>query len=242
MKFLFLVSLLSQLLFSATSAQIEEYLSLSKADSELIAIEQVFDGMRSDEDNSSQEINQIYTLYLEEHLSSNELETLLELYRTPIMQRYIVEMDGVISKDEMNIFINSLEENPLTTERLDIIENILKHTVNDKQILSFYGSMTQRYRVKSKKGDEEKNATKEPTKQEQAFLDMMKKGARENLLYGTQVLSIEEMRELNSALNSSIISKASKVESDAMLHVMNVFIQSIASKPKKQIKENNQSL
>jgi len=242
MKNIFILSLLSTLLFSSTSEQIEAYLTLSKTDSELIAIEQVFDGMRADEDNSTQEINQIYSLYLEEHLSSNEVEELLALYRTPIMQRYVIEMDiGELPVDEMKIFLSSLKETPLSTQRLDIIDNILKHTVNDEQILAFYASMTQRYQPKKEKNSSEKNATKKPTKREKKFLEMMKKDAKNSLLYGTQVLSIEEMNELNTALKSTIISKASQVESSAMVHVMNAFIQGIVAEPKTST-ENNESL
>lgn len=57
-----------------------------------------------------------------------------------------------------------------------------------------------------------------------------------------QVLSIEEMRELKSALTSSILSKASKVESGAMVYVMNLFIQGISSEPKPTNQESNSTL
>ena len=235
MKKLFFIPFLSSLLFSASSEQVEQYLTVSKADAQLVAIEQVFDSMRQKqkrEDNNTQEINQIYRNYLEEHLSSNEIEKLLELYRTPIMQRYVVEMDmGEIPKSEMQNFLKTIEEEPLSTERLDIIEDILEHTIDDKQILAFYKSMTQRYQKKSDK-EADKNSTKEPTKEEQRYLDMMKQGTKNSLLYGTQVFSIEEMKELDNALKSSILSKASKVESEAMVHVMNEFIQGITSQPK----------
>ena len=241
MKKLFLISLLSSLLFSATSEQIEQYLSISKADAQLVSIEQVFDSMRQNqerEDNDTQEINQIYRGYLEEHLSSNELEELLALYRTPIMQRYVVEMESSISKEDMDAFLKDLEENPWSTERLEIIDNILNLTVKEEEIFTFYQAMTQRYR----KTSTDNNKTKEPTKQEQQYVDMMKKGAKEELLYGLQVLSIEEMRELKSALASSILSKASKVESGAMVHVMNQFIKGITSEPKSTNQDSNRTL
>ena len=228
-----------QLLFAATSEQIEEYLSISKADRELIEIEQAFDSMRKAEDNSSQEISQIYELYLEEHLSSNEIEELLTLYRTPIMQRYVVEMDMVdIPKEEMETFLLSLKENPLSTERSEIINNILKHTIDEKQIVAFYKSMTQRYQPKNKKINNDKNKTKEVDNKEEKFLNMMKRSAKNNLLYGTQVLSLEEMNELDTALESSILTKVLKVESDAMIHVMNTFIQGISSEPIKEEEAN----
>ena len=70
---------------------------------------------------------------------------------------------------------------------------------------------------------------------------MMKESAKNSLLYGTQVLSIEEMNELNTALKSSIISKVTKVESEAMIHVMDSFITNMVSKPKSIPKENKES-
>ena len=243
MKKLFLISLFSSLLFSASSEQIEQYLSISKADAQLVSIEQVFDSMRQNqerEDNNSQEINQIYRKYLEEHLSSNELEELLALYRTPIMQRYVVEMESSISKEDMSAFLKDLEENTLTTKRLDIVDNILKLTVKEDEILAFYKSMTQRYRKASKKSDN--NQTIKPTKQEQQYVEMVKEGTKNELLYGLQVLSIEEMKELKSALESAVISKASKIESEAMIHVMNQFIQGITSKPQAKVQETNSTL
>jgi len=231
-KILFLL-LISHTLFSATPQEIESYLSISKKDREIIQIEQVFDSMRASEDNSTQEINQIYSLYLEEHLSSDELQTILVLYRTPIMQRYVIETDtGELPAQEMKEFLQTLKETPLTTERLDIVENILKHTLDEKQMLAFYNSMTQRYQLS-------KNKDTNRTKKELAFVEMMKSDAKNRLLYGTQVLEIEEMRELDNALQSSIISKVSKVQSDAMIYVMDTFIKNIVAKPLKNNEQNS---
>ena len=238
---LLLTSLLC-LSWSATQEQVMNYLSLSKADRELIEIEQVFDNMRQNldtEDNSSNEINQRYSEYLQEHLSDNEMEELIQLYQTPIMQRFVTEMDLVdIPQEEMENFLLSLKEEPLEGERQDIIDEIVKLTVKDEEVINFYKSMTQRYgsrqKEKSPNTNKENNST-QYTPQEQQFLEGMKKGAKNALLYGTQVLGMEEMSELRQALKSSIISKASNVESEAMIDVMDNFIQNIRSKPK----ENN---
>jgi len=242
-NFFFLTVILGQLLFASTQEQIEQYLSISKSDNELIQIEQVFDSMRQDvesDNNNTQEINQIYKEYLQEHLSNNEADNLLALYRTPIMQRYVIEMESsTVSQEDMRAFLEDVKENPLSSEREDIIEEILKVTVNDKQVLAFYKSMTQRYTPIKKQED---NSTKKMSKQEERYLEMMKKGTRNALLYGTQVLSNEEMHELNKALHSSILSKTAKIESEAMVYVMNGFIKSITSKPKVKKSEKEKNL
>ena len=242
-KLIWISTLASTLLFASTSKQVEAYLSLSHADRELIEIELMFDSMKNSletkEDNSSKEMAQVYQEYLETHISKNEMDKLLELYRTPIMRRYVVEMDTIeIPKEEMNSFLNSLEETPLSSERMDIIDNLVTSLFDEESLLKFYDTMTQRYR--SKKSENRKTSTdKEPSKQEKAFLKSMKEGLKNELLYGTQVLSMEEMKELNSTMKKGIMLKVSKIESEALSSIMNQFIQRITSDIKK--KDDNQS-
>jgi hypothetical protein len=102
--------------------------------------------------------------------------------------------------------------------------------------------MMQRYFPKQKSNqsnkikniNEEKNETKQKLIiEKQIFLDIMKKAIKEELLYGTQVLSLEEMKKINKIIKSSVITKAKKVENEAIIHIMNSFIRNILSEPKK---------
>jgi len=239
--FFFLSSLT---LFSASNEQILQYLSLSQSDQQLIAIEQVFDSMRqtqernesNEENESTSQVSIVYQEYLEEHLSSMEIEEILALYRQPIMQRYVSEVKTfTVNDDDMDAFLESLKEEPLTTEREDIVDEIVKVVINEKLQLNFYRSMMQRY---VQKADENSSTSKENnetkmTPREQSYIDSMKKALKEHLLYGSQVFSIEEMKELKEAISSSIFSKIKRVENEALVQIMNDYIRGVVSKPKR---------
>jgi len=239
-KIVILSSFLSTLSFCATSQQVDQYMSLTHSDRTLIEIENMFsnlsDTINLADDNSSEEITLEYQIYLGKHLSEDEMDELLALYSKPVMQLYVNEMDMVdIPQEEMENFLLTLKEEPLSSERQDIIDELLKSIINEELLLDFYRSMMQRYPNTNENNqsiEKESNNTKNPTKKEQMFLDIMKKGIEQELLYGTQVLSIEEMKQINNLIKSSVVSKARKVENEAIVNIMNDFIKRILSKPK----------
>jgi len=246
-KIVILFSLFSTFVFSATSQQIDQYMSTTHSDRALIEIENMFsnlsDTMDLSDDNISEQITLDYQIYLGKHISEDEIEELLALYRKPIMQQYINEMDMVdIPNEEMENFLLTIKEEPLSTERQDIIDELLKTIVNEELLLNFYESMMQRYPTKSdsnqsKEKEKESNSTKNPTEEEKKFLNIMKKGIEQELLYGTQVLSLEEMKKVNEVMKSSVITKARRVENEAIINIMNNFITRIISQPKEAEKK-----
>ena len=240
-------------LIGATTEQIGQYLSLSQSERQVIAIEQVFDSMRqTQEQNESVKSNEstsqvgiVYQEYLEDHISSNEIEEMLALYRIPAMERYVSEVKILtINDDDMNAYLESLKETPLSNEREDIIDEIVSKVVNEKLQLDFYRSMMQRYVQNTDNNTTQKNEDKNETKvtpREQSFVDSMKKSVKNRLLYGTQVFSLEEMNELENAIKSGIFSKVKRVENEALIQIMNDYIQGVASKPKRLKEDKKKS-
>ena len=245
-KIIILLTLCTNLIFSATSEQVDQYMGLSHSDRVLMEIEKMFsnlsESMETSDENRSNELTLDYQIYIGKHISDNEMDELLTLYRKPIMQQYVNEMDMVeIPKEEMTDFLNALKENPLSTERQEIVDELLKTIVNEELLLNFYTNMMQRYQVKDDnnqtKKRESNSSKKIRTKEEQQFIDIMKSGIRQDILYGTQVLSLEEMKKVNNIMQSSIMRKITKIENEAIIEIMNNFIKSIVSKPKTQKKK-----
>jgi len=245
-KIIILLTLCTNLIFSATSEQVDQYMGLSHSDRVLMEIEKMFsnlsESMETSDENRSNELTLDYQIYIGKHISDNEMDELLTLYRKPIMQQYVNEMDMVeIPKEEMTDFLNALKENPLSTERQEIVDELLKTIVNEELLLNFYTNMMQRYQVKDDnnqtKKRESNSSKKIRTKEEQQFIDIMKSGIRQDILYGTQVLSLEEMKKINNIMQSSIMRKITKIENEAIIEIMNNFIKSIVSKPKTQEKK-----
>ncbi|CAA6817155.1 MAG: Unknown protein [uncultured Sulfurovum sp.] len=245
-KILVLFILTLQTLFSATSKEILDYLSLSHSEEEVLGIEQVFNSMRQSQENnesnaSTTQVSIVYQEYLEEHISSHEINKLLALYRTPIMNRYVAEVENFnITQDDMNAFLASLKEEPLLSEREEIVNHIVQVLVNEALQLNFYRSMMQRYTDKnsSSQSNNEKNETKMTTK-EKGYINAMKISSKNKLLYGSQVFSLEEMNELKDAIDSSIFKKIKRVENEALVQIMNDFIRGIVSEPKRPKEKKN---
>ena len=234
-KRILLFALTLQMLLAATHEEILNYLSLSHSEEEVVSMAQVFDAMRQTQENnesnaSTTDVETLYQTYLETHISSSEIAKLLELYRSPIMNRYVTEVKNfTITQEDMDAYLASLKEEPLLSEREEIIEDIVKVIVNEKLQLNFYRSMMQRYRDNNRST---KNNESNMTKREKSYVETIKKTAKNRLLYGTQVFSLEEMQELKSAIESSIFKKIKRVENEALVQIMNNFIRNIISKPK----------
>lgn len=238
-KFILLSTLSLQLLFAATSEQVDQYMTLSHSDRALIEIEQFFENLsqstETSENNQSEQITLAYEIYIGKHISEDEMEDILAIYRKPVMQRYVVEMDTTeIPETEMKEFLLTLEEHPISTERMDIVNKIIDHIIDEETMLTFYKSMMQRYIPQEDNREKERSDTKkrEPNSDEQEFINLMKDATRQELLYGTQVLSMEEMREIHDIFGSTLMSKITKVENEAVIQIMDNFIKLIVSEPK----------
>ncbi|CAA6809781.1 MAG: Unknown protein [uncultured Sulfurovum sp.] len=238
-KILLLLIFIQQALFSASTEEVLEYLSLSHSEQRVLGIEQVFNSMRQSQENnegneSTTQTSIVYQEYLEEHISSNEITELLELYRSPIMNRYVAEVKNFnVNQDDMDAFLASLKEEPLLTEREDIIDGIVKVLVNEELQLNFYRSMMQRYpETNSSTSTDDNESTMSP--REERYVNAMKTSTKNRLLYGSQVFSMEEMSELKDAIDSSMFKKIKRIENEALVGIMNNFIQGIVSEPKRQ--------
>jgi len=234
-KFILLFAITIQMLLAATHEEIVNYLSLSHSEQEVISMAQVFDSIRQTQENnesnaSTTDVETLYQEYLETHISSNEIAKLLKLYRSAIMNRYVAEVKNfTINQEDMDAYLASLKDEPILSEREDIIDDIVNVVINEKLQLNFYRSMMQRY---SENNSSTKTSDNNMTKREESYVDSMKKAAKNRLLYGSQVFSLEEMKELKSAIESSIFKKIKRVENEALVQIMNDFIQNIVSKPK----------
>jgi hypothetical protein len=202
-----------------------------------VSIGQVFDSMRQTQENnesnaSTTDVVIVYQVYLEEHISSNEIADILSLYRLPIMNRYVSEVKNFnINQEDMDAFLASLEEEPLLTEREDIADGIVKVLINEELQLNFYRSMMQRY---AENNSSSENNESNMTPKEESYVNSMKKSSKNQLLYGSQVFSLEEMNELKDAIDSSIFKKIKRVENEALVQIMNNYIQGIVSEPKRK--------
>ncbi len=98
-KYILLTALYTSFLFSATLEQVEQYLSVSSAEEELLSIESQFSSMQnsfSQDENASE--NNTYDMqmlsvrfkdYLQRNLSEDEMDEVLDNYRNVVLLQFV---------------------------------------------------------------------------------------------------------------------------------------------------------
>ena len=221
-KTLLLLLLSFELLFSATPKQIDEYISLSKSDRDLLEIEQMIDQMLpSDSSKNTETIEIKFHEYLEKNLSEQEAIELNKLYRNPLFT-VLIDMDPDMPEEELLEFNRTLQENPLSTERMELNNKIIDGMFNEEMIeymvVKMQNLIAKQFRIP------DSNLTKEDKKE---MLSTMTEALRIPLLYQTQTLSIEELKDLESLSNSALVVKTNKVVLHATLYAMEGFFHDI---------------
>ena len=86
---LFIIILLTQILFSATPEQIERYISISNSEEQLITLESQFSQMQNNINSISKEESSNYDMqflsirfreYLQKNISENEMDEIMKQY------------------------------------------------------------------------------------------------------------------------------------------------------------------
>ena len=89
--------ILSQLLFSATEAQVEQYLQVSSSEEQLITLENQFSQMqnnlnRSSKDESAYDMQLLsirFREYIQKNLSEDEMNDVLKQYRNIVLLKFV---------------------------------------------------------------------------------------------------------------------------------------------------------
>ena len=149
MKKLLIISLLlTQLLFSATPEQVDQYLTVSNAEEELLELESQFSQMQKNfqaSDTNTSEEKETYDMqmlsirfkeYIEKHLSENEMEEILQTYKNVIFLQFI-SASSVKDSDpeEVKSYVETFENNESSAVRMDLVEKI-NTEVNDKESIT----------------------------------------------------------------------------------------------------------
>jgi len=223
-----------QVVFSATPEQVKQFIMLSKSDRDLIEMEQMIDKMLPAEStNNTEKIEIRFQEYLEKNLSEDEITELIKLYKNPLIQE-LYSMDSDLPESELNEFNLSLTENPLSSERLDLNEKLIKNMfdVEDMQMIitGFQNKLLKRMGLKP----EENKITKE---QQEKMVTAVRQKFKLPMLYTTQTMSLDELKNLLEITNMSIMKKSNKVTMKAAMYALESFLDELISNMIKSQKE-----
>jgi len=235
-KILFHLTILTSLLVSATPKQVEQYLTISHSEEELISLESAFSSMQNNfsknaDNNASYDI-QLLSLrfrdYLERNISDDEMKEILANYNTVALLQFTsasqVEIDAKIAKT----YIAMINDNSEETKRIELIDDICAKMYSKEAMIIMFDSLMKPL-MQNGKGSENinDNFMKE---QQKKYLEESVKEARNHTLYITKDFSIEDLEDLYKVAQTSAMDHEVKAVYAATAYALKDFFLSMASR------------
>lgn len=222
---------ITQELFSATQAQVEEYLSISGTDKQMnelvqrVSIRQ--NRLETKHDTSATRYDiELFSLrfaeYLETHISESEMVKVLSTYKNVLFLSYIS------SKTPKNSATLISEDNNLSV-RIELVFKLYKAQhlgENEEKLFDMLivplikAAYTEQFNGKSLspntiKADKEK------------FFKRKKQKRLSAMLHQSENYSVEELEQILAMFKSPIISKEQKIKSDALGYALEEYLNQI---------------
>jgi len=225
----------STLLWSATAEQIEEYLSVSTAEEELLALEAQFSSMQNS--FSAQEDQKTYDMQLltvrfkeslQRSLSENEMDEVLKNYRNILYLQFISTNTYTPDKNETKAYLFTLQEDETAQERLDILENISKALHNKDSMLVMFDELMKPLLQNANGGTNIDDKMMEQRRE--IYIKSRIEDGREETLYSLKDFSIEELETLLSIIKTSSVQHEIKAVYRATAYALKEFFLSMSSR------------
>lgn len=240
-KQLLILAILSQLLFSATPAQVERYLSISNAEEELIELESQFSQMQNNfkslDSNASQEketydmqmLSIRFRKYIQKHLSEDEMEEILQNYRSVVLLQF-VSASSVTDTDpkEVEAYLKTLKESESSAVRIDLVEKINKE-LNDKEAMVVMFDELIKPLLQTASGGQNLDDTYMKKRRED-YLKSMIEDSKNETLFATKDFTMEELEELLKIAQRPAIDHEIKAVYGGMAFALKEFFLSLASR------------
>ena len=252
-KLLLIFIFTGHLLWSATSDQIEHYLSVSSAEEELLLLESQFSAMQngfSEDKNGEKETYDMELLsvrfkdYLERNLSENEMDEVLKNYKSVVYLQYTSTTMISPEQNETEAYIKALEADEEAKERVKILEDINKALHNKDSMIVMFDELM---KPLMQNGIGGADMNDEMMKQRRvSYMKSMIENAKKETLYNLKDFSIEELEALLLVVKTPAMGYELKAVYGATAYALKEFFLSMASRydvskhqPKQTSQETN---
>lgn len=234
-KLLFIFILTSTFVWSATAEQIEEYLSVSMAEEELLALEAQFSSMQNS--FSAQEDQKTYDMQLltvrfkdslQRSLSENEMNEVLENYKNVVYIQFVSTSTHRPDKNETKAYLFKLQEDESAQERMEILEQISKALNNKDSMLVMFDALMKPLLQSANGGTDIDNKMMEQRRE--IYIQSRIKDGREETLYNLKDFNIEELEALLDIVKTSSVQREVKAVYTATAYALKEFFLSMANR------------
>lgn len=229
--------LLSQLLFCATPKQVEDYLTVSNAEEELISLESSFSSMQSGFSQNADANNTTYDMqllsirfrdFLERNISENEMDEILENYRHLILLQFVNASQLAVDKNTSQAYIAALKDNAEETNRVSLITEISDKLYSKEAMGIMFDGLMKPLMSNAKGGD--KLSEKFMKNSQERYVKRGSEHALEQTLFITREFTIEELESLLEIAKTSAMDHEVKAVSGATAHALQDFFISMSSR------------
>ncbi|QOR61004.1 hypothetical protein ACM66Z_05960 [Sulfurovum sp. ST-21] len=239
MKKILLSILLSTLLFAATPEQVDRYLSISNADEQLVELETQFSRMQTNLNSiSKEEDTQSYDMqllsirfkeYLQKHLSEDEMDEILNLYKNVILLQFVsATAEEVSDPKEAEAYVKKLETDPESHMRIELVKKISHEMYDKESMVLMFDNLMKPLLENAQGGD--KLDPEMLKKSREAYVKRMIEETENETLYATRDFTFEELEALEKIAREPVIDKESKAVFGATAYALEEFFLSLAKR------------
>lgn len=239
-RIVLLLTLLSQLLFSATEEQVEQYLQVSSSEEQLITMESQFSQMQSninsikkdgsDSDEYDMQLLSIrFREYIQKHLSEEEMNDILKQYRNVVLLKFVsVQNDTEYDEKEAEAYNEMLKTEENATVRLALLDKISNTLFNKENVGVLFDNLMKPLLQNSMGG--EKISDESLKKNKEAYIKRNIADGKLETAYMTREFTLEELERLLEIVKTPAIERESKVIFGATAYALQEFFLSLASR------------
>ena len=235
-RLLIIITLLTQLLFSATQEQIEHYLSVSNAEEELLAMESDFSSMQNsfskDENTSTYDMQMLsvrFRDYIERHLSENEMTEVLENYKNVVFLQYVSAVSSTnYDQNESDTYHKAITADPEADTRITLVLKIDKKLNNEESMLIMFDELMKPMMQNAKSGQNIDDAYMKKRRESYIFNRIV--ASMKETFYATKDFSMEELEELLTIAETPAMDHEVKAVYGATAYALKEFFMSMASR------------
>ncbi len=235
-RLVFVSTVLCSLLFGATPEQVEQYLSVSNSEEQLIALQQRYSAMQNNLNKESNDTTpydmQLLSIrfrdYLQKNLSEDEMNEILENYKNTALLHFVSATDEPADPQEVAKYIAQLSNDPDAQERIDLIKEISKHFYSKEALMTLYKKLI---KPLFEKGIGAQDIDKSRLKDvEKNYLGMMQEAGYNETLYATRDFDIEELKALRDIAKNSATDHEVKAVYGAIAYALQEFFNTLAKR------------
>ncbi len=233
--------LLSTYLFASTSEQVEQYISISNSEEQLLQLEKQFTQMqnsinRMKSDASSEDNNydmQLLSIrfreYLQKNISEDEMDEILNQYRTVVLLKFVsVQNDEEYDEKEAQKYMKELQVEQNASVRMELLEQVSTQLYKKENIGILFDNLMKPLLQNSKGASTIDDATMEKNKK--AYIKRMLESGKVETAYSTREFTIEELESLLDIVESPAIDHESKAVFAATAYALKEFFLSMAER------------